>query len=191
MIKVHLILARLLVGLVLAPIGWGSEANAQLKLSEAVTKAVENNPEIRLLKHRLEAVSARSKQAPFLEDPEINFQLGGVPLSNPTSFNQADTNSIGIRQRFPFLESSGLKEKIAQQEANIAEQELRAKEREIISMVKMAYADLFMAERAIEILREQLEILRVDYRRHRSALPGREECRNRMFSRPSWSKARF
>ena len=61
----------------------------------------------------------------------------------------------------PFFGKLGLKEKIAQREANIAEQELRAKEREIISMVKMAYADLFMAERSIEILREQLEILRV------------------------------
>ncbi len=48
MIKVDLILARLLVGFVLASIGWGSEANAQLKLSEAVTEAVEKNPEIRL-----------------------------------------------------------------------------------------------------------------------------------------------
>ena len=160
MIKVDLILARLLVGLVLASIGWGSEANAQLKLSEAVTEAVEKNPEIRLLKQRLEAVSARSKQAPYLEDPEINFQLGGVPLSNPTSFNKSDTNSIGIRQKLPFFGKLGLKEKIAQQEVRVAEQELRTKEREIVSMVKMAYADLFMAQKTSEILREQLEIMR-------------------------------
>ena len=138
----------------------GSEANAQLKLSEAVTEAVEKNPEIRLLKHRLEAVSARSKQAPYLEDPEINFQLGGVPLSNPTSFNKSDTNSIGIRQKLPFFGKLGLKEKIAQQEVRVAEQELRTKEREIVSMVKMAYADLFMAQKTSEILREQLEIMR-------------------------------
>ena len=43
----------------------------------------------------------------------------------------------------------------------MAEQELRAKEREITSMVKMAYAELFMASRSVEILREQLEILRI------------------------------
>jgi outer membrane protein TolC len=83
-----------------------------------------------------------------------------VPLSDPTGFNQADANSIGIRQMVPFFGKLGLKEKIAGGEKNIAEQELRAKEREIISMVKVAYADLFMADRSIEILREQLEILR-------------------------------
>jgi outer membrane protein, heavy metal efflux system len=136
-------------------------SEAPLTLAEAVKQALDRNPEVQRLQHRLRATEAKAKQAPYLEDPQIAFQLGGVPLSNPTSFNQADTNSIGIRQMVPFFGKLGLKEKIAQREANIAEQELRAKEREIIAMVKMAYAELFMAARAIEILREQLDILRV------------------------------
>ena len=138
----------------------GAEAQALLDLSQAVTEALEKNPEIQTLRERLGVVSARAKQAPYLEDPQIAFQLGGVPLSTPTSFNRADANSIGIRQMLPFFGKLTLKEKIAQQEAKVVEQELRTKEREIISMVKMAYADLFMAQRAIEILREQLEIIR-------------------------------
>jgi len=137
-----------------------AEVQSPLGLSEAVAQALEKNPEIQLLRQRLQVVSARAKQAPYLEDPEIAFQLGGVPLPTPTSFNRADTNSIGIRQKLPFFGKLGVKEKIAQQEEKVAEQELRAKEREIVSMVKMAYADLFMAQRAIEILREQLEIMR-------------------------------
>jgi len=136
-------------------------SEAPLTLAEAVKRALDRNPEVQQLQHRLRATEAKAKQAPYLEDPQIAFQLGGVPLSKPTSFNQADTNSIGIRQMVPFFGKLGLKEKIAQRETNIAEQELRAKEREIIAMVKMAYAELFMAERAIEILREQLDILRV------------------------------
>jgi outer membrane protein TolC len=137
-----------------------SEIPAPLNLSSAVTEALQKNPEIQTLRQRLGVVSARAKQAPYLEDPQIAFQLGGVPLSNPTSLNQADANSIGIRQMVPFFGKLGLKEKIAQEEVKVAEQEVRAKEREIIAMVKMAYADFFMAERAIEILREQLEIMR-------------------------------
>jgi outer membrane protein TolC len=137
-----------------------SEGPSPLTLPEAVKEALDRNPEIQRLQYRLHATQARAKQAPYLEDPQIALQLGGVPLSNPTSFNQADANSIGIRQMIPFFGKLGLKEKIAQREGNIAEEELRAKQLEIISMVKMAYADLFMAERSIEILREQLEILR-------------------------------
>ena len=136
-------------------------SEASLSLADAAKQALDRNPEIQQLQHRLRAIEAKAKQVPYLDDPQIAFQLGGVPLSNPTSLNQADTNSIGIRQMVPFFGKLGLKEKIAQREAGIAAQELRAKEREIISMVKMAYADLFMAERSIEILREQLEILRV------------------------------
>lgn len=138
----------------------GADAQALLDLSPAVTEALEKNPEIQLLQQRLHVASARAKQAPYLEDPEIAIQLGGVPVSQPTSLNRADTNSIGIRQKLPFFGKLGIKEKIALQEAKLVEQELRAKEREIISKVKMAYADLFMAQKSIEILREQTEILR-------------------------------
>jgi outer membrane protein TolC len=130
-----------------------------LSLSSAVTEALQKNPEIQTLQNRVAVFSARAKQTPYLEDPQIAFQLGGVPLSNPTSFNQSDANSIGIRQMVPFVGKLGLKEKIAQQEVSIAEQELRAKERQVVAMVKMAYAELFMAQRAIDIIREQLEIM--------------------------------
>jgi len=166
MTKAHLTLVRLLSGLVFAPIlssstsPWGSEAYAQLKLSEAVTEALENNPEIQVFRQRLQVASARAKQAPYLEDPEISLQTWGVPLSTPTNLSRADSNMIGIRQKFPSFGKLGLKEKIALQEAKVVEQELRAKEREIISKVKMAYADLFMAQKSIEIVREQTEILR-------------------------------
>lgn len=164
MTKARLILARVYLSVVLAPFGmsltWVSEANAQLKLAEVVQEAVEKNPEIQLLRQRLQVVSARAKQAPYLEDPEIAIQLGGVPFSQPTNLDRAFTNSIGIRQKLPFFGKLGLKEKIALQEAKVVEQELRAKEREVVSKVKMAYADLFMAQKSIEILREQAEILR-------------------------------
>lgn len=132
-----------------------------LTLTEAVKLALERNPEIQQLQHRFRATEAKAKQAPYLEDPQIALQLNGVPLSNPTSLNQSDWNSIGIRQMLPFFGKLGLKEKIAQREAKMAEQDLRAKEREISSMVKVSYAELFMASRSVEILREQLEILRI------------------------------
>jgi outer membrane protein, heavy metal efflux system len=164
MSEARLILVGLVLGTVLAPIflspTWGAQANTQLNVSEAVTEALNKNPEIQVLRQRLEAVSARAKQAPYLEDPEIVFQLGGIPFSNPVNFNLADTNLIGIRQKLPFFGKLGLKEKIAQQEAKVTEQELRAKQREIIAATKTVYAELFMAQRTIEIAREQLEILR-------------------------------
>ncbi|MBI4487748.1 MAG: TolC family protein [Deltaproteobacteria bacterium] len=138
----------------------GSEALKPLTVLEAINEALAKNPEIAVLRERLQSMRARAKQAPYLEDPEISIQFGGVPLANPTNLSRADSNMFGIRQKFPFFGKLGLKEKIALQEAKIMEEELRAKEREIISRVKMVYAELFMVQKEIEILREQLEIMR-------------------------------
>ncbi|HZD39343.1 MAG TPA: TolC family protein [Terriglobales bacterium] len=138
-------------------------ANAEplLDLTVAVAEALARNPEIQMVQQRLAIATARARQTTYLEDPQIAFQLGGVPLSNPTSFNQADTNSIGIRQMVPFFGKLALREQIARQETKVVEQELRGKETEVAAMVKTAYADLFMAERAVEILRDQREIMRM------------------------------
>ena len=139
---------------------FAAEFAATLSLSAAVKEAQGKNPEITFLRERLQSMRARANQAPYLEDPEISLQTWAVPLSNPTNLSRADSNMIGIRQKVPFFGKLGLKEKIALQEAKMAEEELRSKEREIISKVKMTYADLFMAQKMIEINREQLEIMR-------------------------------
>lgn len=142
---------------------WGAfaaESRAALSLAEAVKEATEKNPEIVSWRERLQSLNARAKQASYLEDPEIALQTWAVPLSNPTNLSRADSNMIGIRQKVPFFGKLDLKEKIALQEVKMAEEELRAKEKEIISRVKMTYADLFMAQKMVEINREQLEIMR-------------------------------
>src|ERR671912_563280 len=77
-------------------------SEAPLTLAEALKQALERNPDVQRLQHRLRVTEAKAKQAAYLEDPQIALQLGGVPLSNPASLNQADTNSIGIRQMLPF-----------------------------------------------------------------------------------------
>ena len=158
MVRAKLFLFAILIALM--PTGaysvvWAAETTGALSLSEAIREAQGKNPEITFLRERLQSMRARANQAPYLEDPEISLQTWAVPLSNPTNFSRADSNMIGIRQKFPFFGKLGLKEKIALQETKMAEEELRAKEREILSRVKMTYADLFMAQKTIEINREQ------------------------------------
>jgi outer membrane protein, heavy metal efflux system len=158
---------KLLVALVLSIGLWQPHAATAagagrpvLTLADATREAIENNPEIPMLRERLRGMQARAKQSSYLEDPELVLQAMGVPLSNPVDFNKSDNNSIGIRQKFPFFGKLGLKEKIANDEAGMTEAQLRAKQTEITSKVKTAYADLFMARKGIDILREQIQIVR-------------------------------
>lgn len=130
-------------------------------LSAAVAEALAKNPEIAMLRERVKSMQARANQAPYLEDPELVMQAMGVPLRGPGDLGKSDTNTIGIRQKFPFFGKLSLKEQIALQEVKMAAEQLRAKEREIVSKIKATYADLFMAQKAVEILREQLEIARL------------------------------
>ncbi len=160
-------MGRLLILFVLFLAPWqlqaataADERRPILALADAAREAVEHNPEVSVLRERLRVMQAKEKQASYLEDPELLLQAMGVPFSNPTNFEKADNNTIGIRQKFPFFGKLGLKEKIANRESGMAEAQLRAKEREIISKVKSSYADLFMARKSIEILREQLEVAR-------------------------------
>ncbi|HTM08203.1 MAG TPA: TolC family protein [Verrucomicrobiae bacterium] len=137
-----------------------NSARPTLTLSQAAKEALENNPEVSTMRERLRVMEAKAKQASYLEDPELVLQTMGVPFSNPVNFEKADNNTFGIRQKFPFFGKLGLKEKIAAQESGMAAAQLRAKEREIIAKVKTAYAELFMARKSVEILREQLQIIR-------------------------------
>jgi outer membrane protein, heavy metal efflux system len=132
---------------------------SSLTLADAIAEAIEKNPEIAAIRARLRSMEAKAKQAPYLEDPEIVLQAMGVPLRSPADLGRSDTNTIGIRQKFPFFGKLGLKEKVALQEAKMVGEQLRGKEREIISKVKTTYADLFMAQKAIGIVREQLELI--------------------------------
>jgi cobalt-zinc-cadmium efflux system outer membrane protein len=133
---------------------------ATLSLSELIAQALENNPEIRAAKRRVESVQAKAKQATYLEDPEVNWEAWGVPLNQPVNYHKANPLILGVRQKLPFFGKLGLKGEIAGQEVKMVVQELRAKEQEIVAKVKSAYADYFMANKSFEIFKELLELVR-------------------------------
>ncbi len=137
-----------------------AEVQGPLSLSEAIAEALKDNPEIQVAKNKLESVRARSKQATYLEDPELNVEAWGVPLNQPVKFRSANPIVLGLRQKFPFFGKLGLKGEIAAEEVKMAAEELRAKEVEIVAKVKNAYADYFLAGKSIEIAKGHLELIR-------------------------------
>src|SRR5438552_12981266 len=160
--KVIMLAFLLLVVLNSASLGRAQVAEVQgpLSLSEAVAEALKNNPEIQAAKNKLESVRARSKQATYLEDPELNVEAWGVPLNHPVKFRSANPIVLGLRQKFPFFGKIGRKGEIASQDVKMAAEELRAKEVEIVAKVKNAYADYFLAGKSIEIAKGHLELVR-------------------------------
>jgi outer membrane protein TolC len=156
------VLLLLLLSLSVMPLAHAQvlETQAGLTLSEAIAEALKNNPEIQAVKNKVESARARSKQATYLEDPELNMEAWGVPLNHPVKYRSANPLIIGVRQKLPFFGKLGLKGEMAVQDVRMAQEELRAKEQEVLAKVKTAYADYFMTTKSVEIYKELLELIR-------------------------------
>lgn len=131
-----------------------------LRLSEAVTQALENNPEIQMARRKAESARAKARQATYLEDPELNIEAWGVPLNHPLSLRSSNPIILGVRQKLPFFGKRKLQSDMAGEDVRMAEEELRAKEIDIAAKVRSAYAETFMAAKTIEINKELLELMR-------------------------------
>ena len=130
----------------------------RLLLPELVQEALARNPELAATRKQWEAATNRITQARSLDDPTLSVELFNVPQT----FNVTQTqNSIfGLSQSFPFPGKRALKGEVASRSADMTEQAVRAKERELVARLKQAYYDLFLAQKAVQIHREQVELLR-------------------------------
>ena len=130
----------------------------RLMLPELIQGVLARNPELVAARKQWEAATNRITQARSLDDPTLSVELFNVPQT----FNVTQTqNSIfGLSQSFPFPGKRALKGEVASRSADMTEQAVRAKERELVARLKQAYYDLFLAQKAVQIHREQVELLR-------------------------------
>ena len=129
-----------------------------LVLPELIHEVLARNPELVASRKQSEVATTRITQARSLDDPTLSVQLWNVPQS----FNVTQTqNSIfGLSQSFPFPGKLALKGDVASRSAEMSEQAVRGKERELVARLKQAYYDLFLAQKAIQIHHEQVDLVR-------------------------------
>ena len=130
----------------------------RLVLPELIHEVLVRNPELVAARKQWEAATNRIAQARSLDDPTLSVQLWNVPQS----FNVTQTqNSIfGLSQSFPFPGKLSLKGDVASRSAEMTEQTVHGKERELVARLKQAYYDLFLAQKAIQIHHEQVDLIR-------------------------------
>ena len=129
-----------------------------LMLPALIQEALARNPELQATRKQWEAATNRITQVRSLDDPTLFVEL----FNAPKTFNVTQTqNSIfGLSQSFPFPGKLALKGEIASRSAEMTEQSVRAKERELIARLKQVYYDLFLADKAIQIHHEQINLLK-------------------------------
>jgi outer membrane protein, heavy metal efflux system len=156
------IVALVLVMVFSSGLLWAQDGDSALRnklmLPELIQEVLGRNPELVAARKQWEAVTNRITQARSLDDPILSLQLWNFPQN----FNvmQTQNNIFGLGQNFPFPGKLALKGNVASRSADITEQAVRAKELELVARLKQAYYDLFLAQKAVQIHHEQVELVR-------------------------------
>ena len=130
----------------------------RLVLQDLIQEVLARNPELVAARKQWEAAQNRIPQARSLDDPILSLQLWNIP--QPFKATQADNTIFGLSQNLPFPGKLALKGNVASRSAEMTEQTVRAKERELVARLKQFYYDLFLAQKAVQIHHEQVDLLR-------------------------------
>jgi cobalt-zinc-cadmium efflux system outer membrane protein len=138
------------------------EPDWSTRLSEAIARAVSQNPEVADRESKIDAARHRVGQALALPDPEVEVEIQDIPPSD-FSFTRDDftMEKITARQRFP---SAG--KRPAQKRSAEAEQEgLSAMHADHVVRLAAKVADVFFTIAELDARREILEKSRERLRR--------------------------
>ena len=130
----------------------------RLVLPDLIHEVLARNPELVAARKQWEGATNRITQARSLEDPVLSLQF----WNSPQSFNvtRSDNTILGLSQSFPFPGKLALKGDVASRSAEMTEQSVRAKERDLVARLKRDYYDLFVAQKAVQLHHEQVDLLR-------------------------------
>jgi outer membrane protein TolC len=130
-----------------------------LTLDAALSEALAKNPELIALRRQFEAARERPAQERFLAAPTFEAQIWQWPINtlNPTNTNMY---MFMFGQDIPGPGKRRLREAVVQKEVELAEIDIAVRARHVVDQVKRAYAQLFLARKAIEVHHASVDLLR-------------------------------
>ncbi|MBI4846030.1 MAG: TolC family protein [Candidatus Omnitrophica bacterium] len=147
----------LFISVVLASSIVSAENSQPDTLDSLIKEAISSNPEIFAAKNAFESASARIPQARSLNDPMIEFEYDRITADRMLTGDPM--NAVSFTQDIPFPAKLYLRAKIASKLAKMAYENYKAKERDIIFQVKSSYSELALIYKAIEINKENKDVL--------------------------------
>ncbi|WP_235893394.1 TolC family protein [Litoribacter populi] len=131
--------------------------NAQ-ELNEYLIEAGENNPEVRANFRQYMAALERVPQVGSLPDPQLNLGVFLRPMETLMGNQRAD---LSLMQMFPWFGMLRTQKDEASMMANAAYERFRESKNQLYFEVKNTYYQLHQLQNEIEIMEENLEILRM------------------------------
>jgi outer membrane protein TolC len=140
-----------------------------LSVNEAVTEALQSNPEIRAAVRRLSLAQAKTLTARSLDDPMLMVRDWDTPLRKPWDLNQAQM-MFSVQQTFLSKEKRDVRSKVAGDDVEAAASDLESIRQEVAAEVRKACAGLMrnaderkLLDRQNTLLKEALSVTLVQY----------------------------
>jgi outer membrane protein TolC len=136
-----------------------SQGEASEQLTVLIGQALERNPRVLAAESAWKAAQARITTARAWPDPRLGIRFERNPGA-VYSLGEARMRMFSISQTIPFPGKLGLRRKMFTRDADRTAWEYQAIRQEIIAQVKEAYYDLFVLQRSVRLLQEQIDLVR-------------------------------
>ncbi|MBI5103105.1 MAG: TolC family protein [Nitrospirae bacterium] len=128
----------------------------ELILSELISDALKNNPEILAAEARSAASGFKVPQAGSLPDPMVMFGYQNEGWKKYTYGEMPDAQwMFTASQMFPYPGKLGLKSEMARQDADSRKAMTDAVRLQVVAKIKSLYYDLFLAYKNIDLIRDR------------------------------------
>ena len=134
------------------------EIVSSLTLEQLVGDAMRENPQLKSMRAKWEAMKQRPAQERTLPNPMLTYS--GMDMIDGGTWPDTQEKRIMVQQEFPWFGKLGLKGKVAEKDAESMQREYEAMQREVIMMVKGSYFDLYATQRALSITRAEEDVLK-------------------------------
>jgi outer membrane protein TolC len=134
------------------------EIVSSLTLEQLVGDAVRENPQLKSMRAKWEAMKERPAQERTLPNPMLTYS--GMDMIDGGTWPDTQEKRVMVQQEFPWFGKLGLKGKVAEKDAESMQREYEAMQREVIMMVKESYFDLYATQRALSITRAEEDVLK-------------------------------
>jgi cobalt-zinc-cadmium efflux system outer membrane protein len=124
-----------------------------------VNEAIVNNPKLKSLQYRIEASEYRSESVDYLPPPNLSVEFSQVPVSEIDIFNQSISNNFGLSQMFPLGGKLDAMAEVENKNTLIEGNNFDTYKINLTAQVKMAYFNLWIIDRKIEIQTSNLLLL--------------------------------
>ena len=134
-------------------------ADSITDLRSLIAQALSVHPRIQAARQRVAALNNRVPQVTSLDDPVIGNTFWPIHDQALQTAGGRVGHQFSLAQKVPWPEKLKARGVVAQREAQVAAAEVAKAEREIVEAVQLAYYELWLADRLIEIVEENQELV--------------------------------